>query len=95
MGIRDDPKKDLHDMKSFVDACNLVDIHNFTYSSAPLTDVIKKNAPWRKTSWGEECFQELKKKKTSSNCLGVPHMVLITDACDNGGRGVQFTNGKS
>ena len=39
----------------------------------------------------EECFQELKKKIASSNCLGVPRpkraMILITDASDVGGGG--------
>ena len=49
-------------------------IHNFTYSSAPLTDLIKKTTAWRWTARGEECFQELKKKIASSNCLGVPRL---------------------
>ena len=36
MQIRDDPKKGLHDVRSFVGACNFYrrHIHNFTYSSA-------------------------------------------------------------
>ena len=93
MQIRDDPKKGLHDVRSFVGACNFYrrHIHNFTYSSAPLTDLIKKSTPWRWTARGEECFQELKKKIVSSNCLGVPRpegeIVLITDASDVGGGG--------
>ena len=47
--IRDDPKKGLHDVRSFIGACNFYrcHIHNFTYSSAPLTDPIKKTNPWR------------------------------------------------
>ena len=91
MQIRDDPKKGLHDVRSFVGACNFYrrHIHNFTYSSAPLTDLIKKTTPWRWTAREEECFQELKKKIASSNCLGVPRpkseIVLITDASDVGG----------
>ena len=86
MQIRDDPKKGLHDVTSFVGACNFHRRHidNFTYSSAPLTDLIKKTTPWRWTARKEECFQELKKKIASSNCLGVPRpkgeIVLITDA---------------
>ena len=74
MQIRDDPKKGLHDVRSFVGACNFYrrHIHNFTYSSAPLTDLIKKTTPWRWTAREEECFQELKKKIASSNCLGAP-----------------------
>ena len=42
----------------------------------------------------EECFQELKKKIASSNCLGVPRpkgeIVLITDASDVGGGGTIY-----
>ena len=55
-------------------ACNFYrrHIHNFTYSSAPVTDLIKKTTPWRWTAREEECFQELKKNIASSNCLGVP-----------------------
>ena len=86
--IGDDPKKGLHDVRSFVGACNFDrrHIHNFPYSSAPLTDLIKKSTPLRWTAREEECFQELKKKIASSNCLGVPcpkgEIVLITDASD-------------
>ena len=100
MQIRDDCKKGLHEVRSFVGACNFYrrHIHNFTYSSAPLTDLIKKTAPWRWTARDEECFQELKQKLASSNCLGVPRpkgeIVLMTDASDVGGV-EQFTNGKS
>ena len=44
MQICDDPKKGLHDLRSFVGVCNFYRrrIHNFTYSSAALTDLIKK-----------------------------------------------------
>ena len=47
MQIRDDPKKGLHDVRSFVGACNFYrrHIHNVTYSSAPLTDLIKETTP--------------------------------------------------
>ena len=96
MQIRDDPKKGLHDMRSFVGAYNFYrrHIHNFTYSSVPLTDLIKKTTPWRCTAREEECFRELKKKISSSNCLGVPRpkgeIVLITDASDVGGGGTIY-----
>ena len=96
MRIRDDPKKGLHDVRIFVGACNLYrrHIHNFTYSSAPLTDLIKKTTPCRWTAREEEGFQELKKKIASSNCLGVPRpkgeIVLITDASDVGGGGTIY-----
>ena len=98
--IRDDPKKGLHDVRSFVGACNFYrrHIHNFTCSSAPLTDLIEKTTPWRWTAREEECFLELKKKTASSNCLGVPRpkgeIVLIIDASDVGGV-ERSTNGKS
>ena len=47
MQIRDDPKKGLHDAQSLIGACIFYrhHIHNFTYSSAPLTDRIKKTDP--------------------------------------------------
>ena len=96
MQIRADPKKILHDGRGFVGACNFYrrHIHNFTYCSAPLTDLIKKTTPWRWTAREEECFQELKKKFASSNCLGVScpkgEIVLITDASDVGGDGTIY-----
>ena len=96
MQIRDAPKKGLHDVRSFVGACKFYrrHIHNFTYSSAPLTDLIKKTTPWRWTAREEECFQELKKKIASSNCVGVPHpkgeIVLITDTSDVRGGGTIY-----
>ena len=91
MQIGDDPKTGLHEVRSFVGACNFYrrHIHNFTHSSAPLTDLIKNITPWRWTAREEECFQELKKEIASSNCLGVPRpkgeIVLITDGSDVGG----------
>ena len=44
MQVRDNPKKGLHNVRSFVGACNFSrrHIHNFTYSSAPLTDSLMK-----------------------------------------------------
>ena len=51
MQICDDPKKGLHDVRTFVGACNFYRclIHNFTYSSAPLTDLIKKTTLWSRS----------------------------------------------
>ena len=72
-------------------ACNFYrrHIHNFTYSSAPFTDLIKKITPWSWTAREEECLKELKKKIPPSKCLGVPRpkgeIVLIADASDVGG----------
>ena len=96
MQIPDDPKKGLHDVRSFLGACNLYrrHIHNFTYLSAPLTDLIKKTTPRRLTAREEESFHELKKKIASSNCLGVPcpkgEILLFTDASDVGGGGTIY-----
>ena len=101
MQICDDPKKGLHDVRSFIGACNFYrgHIHNFQYSSAPLTDLIKKTNPWRWTDKEETCFQELKRKISSINCLGVPRpkgeIILVTDACDVGGGGAPHTTGRS
>ena len=101
MQIRDDPKKGLHDVRSFIGACNFYrrHIHNFTYSSAPLTDLIKKTNPWRWTDKEKACFQELKRKISSTNCLGVPRpkggIILVTDACDVGGGGTLYQCGRS
>ena len=96
MHIRDDPKKRLHDVRSFIGACTFYrsHIHNFTYSSAPLADLIKKTNPWRWTDKEEACFEELKKKISPTNCLGVPRpkgeKILFTDACDVGGVGTLY-----
>ena len=96
MQIRDDPKKGLQDVRSFVGACNFYrrHIHNCTYSSGPFTHLIKKPTPWKWTAREEECFQELEKKIASSNCLGVSRskgeIVLITDASDVGGGGTIY-----
>ena len=56
--IHDDRKKGLHDVLSFICACNfcLRHTHSFTYSSAPLTDLIIKTSPWRWTDKEEACF---------------------------------------
>ena len=69
-------------------------IHNFTYSSSPLTALINKTTPWRWTAREDESLQELKKKIASSNCLGIPRpkgeIVLISDASDAGGGGTIY-----
>ena len=96
MQIRDHPKKGLHNNWSFIGACKFHQrhIHNFTYSSAPLTDLIKTTNPWQWTSTEEACFQQLKKKFSSTNCLGVPRpkgeIILVIDACDVGGGGTLY-----
>ena len=74
-------------------ACNFYfqHIHNFTYSPAPLTDLVKRTTSRRWTAREEESFQEPKKKIAASNCLGVPRpkgeIILSTDAIDVRGAG--------
>ena len=90
----EDPKKGLHDVNSyFFWACNFYRSHikNFTYTSAILTDLIKKSTAWR---WGPQepqAFDELKNKVANAKCLGVPgaqgEMILVTDASNVGGGG--------
>ena len=75
MQIRGDPKKGLHGIRSFIGAWNFYrrHIHSFTYSSSPLTGLLKKTNPWRWTDKEAACFQELNKNISSTNCLGTPH----------------------
>jgi hypothetical protein len=55
----------LKELRSFLGAMNFYRRHckNFTFSSAPLTELSKKNVKW---TWGEEeqkAFEELKSKQ--------------------------------
>jgi len=79
------------DPRSFLGAANFYHhhIHNFTFSSAPLTEKLKNDVRW---SWGlleQNGFEEVRFKLSSPNKLGVPRstgeMVIITDASDIGG----------
>ena len=92
----EDPKKGLHDVRSFIGACNFCRRHikNFTYTSAILTDLVKKSTTWR---WGpqeQQAFDELKDKVANAKCLGVPRVqeeiILVTDASNVGGGGTLF-----
>ena len=92
----EDPKKGLHDVRSFIGACNFCRRHikNFTYTSAILTHLIKKSTTWR---WGpqeQQAFDELKDKVANAKCLGVPRsqggIILVTDASNVGGGGTLF-----
>ena len=91
-----DPKKGLHDVRSLIGACIFYDRHikNFTYTSAILTNLIKKSTTW---PWGpqeQQAFDELKDNATNAKCLGVPRaqgeMILVTDASNVGGAGTLF-----
>ena len=90
------PKKGVHDVRSFIGACNFYRRHikNFTYTSAILTDLIKKSTTWR---WGpqeQQAFDELKDKLANAKCLGVPRaqgeIILVADASNVGGGGTLF-----
>ena len=88
--------KVLHAARSFIGACNFYRRHikNFTYTSAILTDLIKKSTTW---GWGpqeQQAFDELKDKVANAKCLGVPRarteIILVTDASNVGGGGTLF-----
>ena len=88
--------KTLSDLRSFLGAANFYRRHlkNFTYSSALLTDKLKKTVPW---SWGpaeQKCFDELKERLVNAQALAIPQregeLVMITDASDLGGGSVIF-----
>ena len=77
----EDPKKGLHDVRRH--------IRTFTYTSAILTDLIKKSTTWR---WGpqqQQAFDVLKDKVANAECLGVPgaqgEIILVTEASNVGG----------
>ena len=59
-----------------------------------LPALLNKTNPWRWTDKEEACFQELKRKISSTNCLGVPRpkgeIILVTDACDVGRGGTLY-----
>ena len=92
----EDPMKGLHDVRSFIGVCNFYGRHikNFTYTSAILTDLIKKSTTWR---WGpqeQQAFDDFKDKVANAKCLGVPGaqrgIILVTDASNVGGGGTLF-----
>ena len=81
----------LKTLQSFLGACNFYRRHvpNFTYSSAILTDLTRKNRKWEWTPHHEHAFQELKHKLANVKGLGIPNpegeIVLVTDASNVGG----------
>ena len=89
----EDLKKGLHDVRSLIGACSFYRRHikNFTYTSAILTDLIKKSTTWCWSPQEQEAFDELKDKVASAKCLGVPRaqgeIILVTDASNVGGGG--------
>ena len=64
MQILEDPKKGLQDVRSFIGAWYFCrrHIHNFMYSSAPLTNLLKRTNPCRWTDKEEACFHEVEEQ---------------------------------
>ena len=92
----EDPKKGVHDVHHFFRSCNFYRSHtkNFTYTSAILTDLIKKSTTWR---WGPEelqAFDKLKDKVANAKSFGAPiargEIIVVTDASNVGGGGTLF-----
>ena len=92
----EEPKKGLHDVRSFLRACNLDrrHINNFTYTSTILTALNKKSTTWH---WGpqeQQAFDVLKDNVANAKYLGVPkaqgESILVTDASNTGGGGTLF-----
>ena len=92
----EDPKKGQHDVSSFIGACNFYRRHikNFTYTSAMLSDLIRKSTFWRWGAQEQQVFDELKDKVPNAKCLGVPRaqggIILVNDASNVGGGGTLF-----
>ena len=68
----EDAKKGLHDVRSFIGACNFHCRHikNLTYTSAILMDLIKKSTTWHWRPRAQQAFDQLKDKVASAKCLG-------------------------
>ena len=90
------PKTGLHDVRTFIGACSIYHRHIkiFTYTSAILTNRIRKSSTWR---WGpqeQQAFDDLKDKAANAKCLGMPkaqgEILLLTDASNVGGGGALF-----
>jgi hypothetical protein len=88
--------RSLKDLRAFLGACNFFRRHvkSFTYSSAQLTDLLKKNARFVWSEKEEALIEEIKHKLLTATPLGVPRstgeMVVVTDASDRGGGGTVF-----
>ena len=70
----EDPKKGLHDVPSFMGTCNLHRRHikNFTYTSAMLTDLIKKSTNWRWVLKNNKRLTRTRTKWLTQNAWGCP-----------------------
>ena len=67
----EDPKKGLHDVCSFIGACNFYCRHikSFTNTSAILPDLIKKSTTCRGGPQEQQAFDELKDKVANEKVL--------------------------
>ena len=87
------PEKGLHDVRSFIRACNFYRRHikNFTYTSAILTHLIRKSTTWRLGPQEQQAFDKLKGTVASAKGLRVPRargeIILVTDVSNVGGGG--------
>ena len=92
----EDPRKGLHDVRSFIGACNFYRRHikKFAYTSAILTDLIKKSTTWCWVPQEQQAFDERKDKVANAKSFGVPRaqgdIILVTDASNVGGGGTLF-----
>ena len=92
----EDPKRGPHDVRSLIGACNFYRHHikNFTYTSAILTDLIRKSTTPGWSPQEQQAFDELKDKVANAKCFGVPRaqgeIILVTDARNVGGGGTLF-----
>ena len=89
----EDLTRGLHDVHSFIWSCNFYRRHikNFTYTSALLTDLIRKNTTWRCGPEEQQEFDKVKDKVANATSLGVPTtqggIILVSDASNVGGGG--------
>ena len=87
----EDPKKALHDVRSFIGACNVYRCHikNFTFTCAILGNLIKKSTIWCSGPQEQQAFDGIKDKVAHAKCLGVPktqgEIILDTDASNVSG----------
>jgi hypothetical protein len=69
-------------------------VKGFTFDSAPLTDLLKKNVKWKWTSKEQNCLEKLKQKLASFEVLGTPkpngEILMVTDSSNVGGGAALF-----
>ena len=92
----EDVKKGLHEVCSFIGACNMYhrQIKHCTHASAIFTDVIKNRSTWRLGPQEQQTFYKIKDQVADAKCLGVPkapgEIFMVTDVCNVGGGGMLF-----